>query len=1154
VDFWLRHLGLQAAVVCRLKLIRTFENIAIESQVNGNRGYAFTRRKGKGHMLQCRILMLLSIFSTALCYGQINVGRITGTVTDQSGAVVPGVTVNAEEESSGVRSVAITGENGSYVFTSLTPGSYNLRVEREGFTGVRQTGIVLDAASSRTVNVVLNPGVVTESISVSAGAEQIKTDSGEVSSTLDNRKLDQIAMNGRNYYNLVRLLPGVTTNPTDPAAIGVNMTGTFINGSRNPSTGVFLDGVNNIANDQNSYQAVVPNPDTIAEIKVLTSSYTAEHGGNAGAMITIISKSGGKEFHGSLFEFFRHHKLDARSFLAAQREDLRLNDFGATFGGPVFIPRKFNPDRNKLFFFTSFEKKIYHFKTAAVSVVPTALERAGNFQGTRLGTPIDPSTGAPFPSAIVPATRWAPNGPRLIDIYPLPNSSSSAGNFVRNPLTALEPLTFQQKLDFVPSDKMRVTATYAMNTDFRWNDGGNLGITRSVLGTGQPGWIAGTNMTYMISPTLLNYISFGVNHQDFSFEPPVPSLDRKVSGLNYPLLPGVNPYNSRPRMNLAGLTGLSYAFPSKGNTTFELRDDVTKVMGGHILKAGVMFSRSRDNENTTGFRNEGGTLTFNNSATSSARNPVADALLGNFFQYTQDQYSVFGWARFSTFEAYAQDSWTVNRRLHLDLGVRYSLAALPYTPVGNVSVFFPSIYDRNKAVTVDSRSGAIVAGSGDIYNGLALLGNSWSDYPARDRIPPIAGDINRFNSLFRGLPKTIWNNRTNNFAPRFGFAYDPTGSGKTAIRGGFGIFYDRPAANIYLLSMALNAPTNYSYNVFNGNIENIAAALNATYPANLTTVGEKFKTPYMMTYNFNVQRQLPAQIILEIGYVGTQARHLARGVDLNQLPVGTLKRPENAGLAVNSLRPFRGYGTITSYDYADTSGYNGLQVSANRRMASGMSVGSSFTWSKALDQLPAQTGFTPTVVQNSYNARSDRGPSTVNRKYVFSVNAQYELPFARRQRGLVQTVAGGWTLSSVFFAQSGAPTSVTVNSDVAGIGVGSSRASLVSGADLHVEDRTPQRWFNTSAFLPAAQMIQGQFGNSGRNILTGPGYSQLDLSFFKRFVIREGRDIEFRAESFNVLNHASFTSVGTVVGTPTFGAVTATGNPRINQFALKVHF
>jgi len=456
---------------------------------------------------------------------------------------------------------------------------------------------------------------------------------------------------------------------------------------------------------------------------------------------------------------------------------------------------------------------------------------------------------------------------------------------------------------------------------------------------------------------------------------------------------------------------------------------------------------------------------------------------------------------------------------------------------------------------VNRQTGAIVAGSGNLYNGLALLGSGFSDYPYANRIPAAAGNLSQYTSLFHGLPKSVWDSPKNNFAPRFGFAYDPKADGKTAIRGGFGMFYDRPAANIYLLNMALNPPLDYSYSVFNGNIDNPNAAAGAVYPSALSTVSPNFKTPYMLTFNLNVQRQLPGKIILDVGYVGTLGRHLSRGININQLPVGTLTQAANKGVNANALRPYPGFGNIIEYDYGDTSNYNGLQTSANRRMASGLSFGSSFTWSKALDALPQQTQYTPTTVQNAYNARADYGLSGVNRKFVFSVNAQYEVPFAKQStNAFYREVAGGWTISGVFFAQSGAPLNVTVTPDVAGIGTAGSRASLVSGADLYLDNPTPTRWFNTAAFLTVAQMTQGQFGNAGRNILVGPAFNELDVALFKHFKVGERIDLEFRAESYNLPNHPSFTALGTVVGTSTFGAVTGTGNPRIDQFALKVHF
>ena len=1093
-------------------------------------------------------------------YSQVNVGRISGTVADQTGAAMPGITVTIEDSSTRTKVETLSQANGDYVFPSLPPGNYTLSVEKAGFARIRQTDIILDAASSRTINLVMTVGEVTQSVEVTATAQQVTTDSGSVAETLDNRKIDQIAMNGRNYYNLLNFLPGVTTSSLDPTSVGVNLTGTFINGSRNPSTGIYLDGTSNVAIDQNSYQNVVPNPDTIAEIKVLSSSYDAEVGGASGATITMVTKSGTNQLHGSLFEYLRNNAFDARSFLAPTKEPLHLNDFGGTIGGPVYIPKLID-GRNKLFFFGGVEQKYYHYDsnsaaagaTVSISVVPTVLERQGVFQGSGLPAPIDPTNGAPFPNQIVPQNRWSQNGPALLNIYPLPNYNSPAGNFERIPLSASEPLNYQMKLDFNPTEATRYSSSFVMNADHTWNNGGALGITHSVRGAGQPGWVWGTNMTHSFSPSLINYLSFGVSQQNFSYEPPVPSLNRNLYGITFPGLSPINPYNEIPKITMSGFTGISYAFPSKEDITFTLRDDISKVLRGHLLKFGAQVMRARDNEPTTGFWNDGGTVTFAPSGANSAGNVIANALLGNFYQFTEDKYGPFGWFRFSTFEAYAQDNWTVNKHFHLNYGVRYSLDGLPYSPIGNDPVFFPSLYQPSQAVSINASNGAIVSGSGNLYNGIALPGSGWSAYPYRNRIPNVI-DLNQYNSLFVGLPKSIWNSRKNDFAPRLGVAYDPVGDGKTAIRAGFGIFYDRPAANIYLLQMSNNPPVNGTYTVYNGNIDNPAGANNATYPSALQTVGLVFKTPYTMTYNLTVQRQLPGHIILDVGYVGTQGRHLAMGLNENQLPVGTLYLPQNKGVNANALEPYLGYGSITEYSYTDNSNYNALQASANRRMASGLSFGSAFTWSKALDDLPAQTGFTPTTVQNSYNAKADYGPSTASRKFVFSVNVQYELPFARHSHSAMRAVAGGWVVSTVFFAQSGAPQSVTVSSDVAGIGVASSRASLIPGQSLQPSVRTPAHWFNTAAFLPVSQMPLGQFGNSGRDILIGPGYQELDLSLFKHFTIKERADLEFRAESFNLPNHASFTTLGTVVGTSTFGAVTATGNPRIDQFALKLHF
>ncbi len=309
---------------------------------------------------------------------------------------------------------------------------------------------------------------------------------------------------------------------------------------------------------------MVPNPDTIEEVKVVTASYAAEYGGNAGAMVTLITKSGTKQFHGSLFEYLRNDKFDARSFLATVKEPLHLNDFGATIGGPVYIPKKWNTDRNKLFFFGGFEQKYYHFQTAAVSLVPTALERVGNFTQSSV-KPIDPTTNAPFPGAIVPPAAWSQNGPKQLAVYPLPNYTSAAGNFVRNPLTAQEPLEEQVKLDYLVTSNTRISTSAARETWYTWNDGGALGIQPNVNGGGsQPGWLTGLNATTTITPRLLNYASFNVATEHFQHAIPTPTLSRSALGITYPELSPVNQYNTAPKIVLSGLTGYGPGDPGAG--------------------------------------------------------------------------------------------------------------------------------------------------------------------------------------------------------------------------------------------------------------------------------------------------------------------------------------------------------------------------------------------------------------------------------------------------------------------------------------------------------------------------------------------------------------------------------------------------------------
>ena len=361
---------------------------------------------------------------------QTNVGRISGAVTDASGATVPGATVTATDTRTGLQQTTVTDERGLYVFASLPAGTYDLRAEAVGFRTSERLGVVLDAASRRAIDFGLELGARADTISVSAAVEQVQSDSGNVGRVITEQQLSQIALNGREYIQLLRLVPGVVATSLNVFNPRLDLTQQRVNGIRTNSIYFTIDGAENHDNGANSNAIVDPNMDALAEIKIETSSYSAEFGGRAGAMVNLVTKSGGRDFHGSLFEFVRNDVFDARSFFAPSVEPLRFNNFGWTIGGPVFIPGKFNTQRDKLFFFYSEEWKFVRQGQANVNVVPTAEERSGNFVNSTLPAPVDPLTGQPFANRVVPQSRWSRNGPLLLEPYPLPNFSGPGGNFV----------------------------------------------------------------------------------------------------------------------------------------------------------------------------------------------------------------------------------------------------------------------------------------------------------------------------------------------------------------------------------------------------------------------------------------------------------------------------------------------------------------------------------------------------------------------------------------------------------------------------------------------------------------------------------------------------------------------------------------------------
>ncbi len=1097
------------------------------------------------------VFLVILLFSLQ-GFSQSNVGQISGKVFDSSGAVIPKCSISATNQDTGLKQTAATDDSGSYSFPSLARGTYTVHAEVQGFRPSEQSGVLLEAASRRVVDFTLQVGTLTEAVSVTASVDQVQTASGEVSQQIGERQLSQIALNGRNYVQMLQLVPGVVATSTDPFSLGLNTTAQRVNGIRTNSVYFMVDGTDNMDNGANSNAITNPNIDAIEEIKILTSSYSAEFGGRAGAMMNVVMKSGTRDFHGSLFEFVRNDSFDARSFFSISKPPLRFNNFGWTLGGPIYIPGKWNADKSKWFFFAGQEWKYNHQGTAYISTVPTQAERDGDFRSSSLTAPVDPLTGQAFPNRTVPSSRFSKNGPLLLKPYPLPNFAGPGGNYSMNGVNRTDTREDLIKVDYNMSTSTQISYRWTHDNWDIWNavQGGNLGVVPG--GRPRPGWTTIANWRQTLSPTTVNSFSFSATGNEIAGNPQNQIMKRSALGLTYTEIFPNNEYGVGPNLTISGFTGYTAGDRIKNAmTTFQWRDDFSKVIGSHTLKFGTQITRSRKNQNNSG-ANESGAVTFNTSAARSSKNALADVLLGNFQTYTEGQVDTWMWARFTQVEFYAQDSWRVNRRLSMELGLRYNLIGPIYSALGNFTTFLPSRYDRTKAPQVLPSNGALVPNTGDPYNGIVILGSGFPD-AAKGRIPAAADTS--LSRLFGVVPRGGKPMNYRDFGPRLGFAYDPCGTGKTSIRGGFGIFYDLMQTN-YIMNSQGNPPFVSSASVYDGNIDNPGAATSQTFPPSLSVISTQHPNPRVMSYNLGIQQELPGAIIADVNYVGTLGRNLNwRTINLNQLPQGTRLNAPQSSQNVNALRPYLGYGDINMNENGDSSNYNSLQVALRRRMEKGLLFGVNYTFSRALDT----TSGTP---QNAYDARADYGLASIHRQHVFNVNYVYELPFFR-QHGVaaVRQILSGWELSGITTFQSGAPVNITVPTDVARIGVSSSRATLTRDPRLSPDQRTLARWFNTEAALAPEKMVQGRFGDSGRNILIGPAFSQWDVSLLKNIRLREKTSLQFRAESFNLWNHASFTGINTTVrfdaaGKPTqnYGAVTSSGPGRILSFGLKLIF
>ena len=1091
------------------------------------------------------VVAILSLLVASLSWSQtVTSQEISGLVQDLSGSVVPNVTVTVKNVETGFTRTAQANESGSYLVSNLPIGTYEISAEVKGFKKFITTGVVLNVNSKVSANIRLEVGNITESVTVAADAAQVETASGEVGRLVTGEQATNIQLNGRNFPQLLQLLPGVSTTFSSGFGLfggyGVSNSSQSINGSRTDTFSWNLDGADNKDNGGGGNNFVNINPDAIAEFKVLTTNYSAEYGYSAGAVVNIAIRGGTKEFHGGAYEYLRNNAIQARAYNATIKPELRYNNFGFNLGGPAFIPKKFNVTREKFFFFAGVDFKRLRQGAVNTWTVPVRDQLNGDFSA--LGSakyPKDPQTGAVFPGGLIPKTRFSPNSYRLLQNYPAPNFTGSGGNFV---FPTVAPLTTNQyilKGDYNVNSKNQISVHWLRDYYVSLQNLTNLALYERHI----PGINAAAHWTYVANASTVNSVQFAytgnVILEKVGIRPNpvfVTDFTRKGEGVNYPLI-----YNAAefiPSIAVSGYNGLSVTPLNfdNFNRIFQWKDDFSKLMGSHNVKAGILAMRSRKNQDNVPGIN--GSFAFSTSAANTTTNALADAELGNFYTYTEAGSFRQGWYRFTQIEPYIQDDWKVNNRLTLNLGLRWAYMQPQYSAMNNTSAFLPQYFNPAKAPQIVRSSGAIVANSGDPYNGLVLGGSGFPD-SAKGRVP-VASDP-AVLALFHGLPAGTAQTYNATWAPRLGFAWDVTGHQNTVVRGGAGMFYERIEGN-FLFSAVNNPPFIQQSTVYNGNVENPAGATLQTFPATINNSHYlDMKVPRTINWSLGMQQKLSKDMMLDVAYVGSSAANLSYQQDINQLRAGTLQA--NPGANANALRPYPGYADVYEYMTGANFIYNSLQVQFKKQMAGGGMFNVAYTWSKARTDANGYN-YQP---MDSYNLRGDWGPSNYNRNHILVLSYVYPLPFWKVGREWYKVGFGGWQVSGVITLQTGVPFNVTIPTDTAGTGLSNQRPNVIG--DWHGPTRT--QFLTPAAF---ATPTAGTFGNLGAFAIFYPFFNNWDVSLQKTFRMTERIHTALRAEFFNIPNHLSYTAASTSFTSSTFGQITGATDPRTMEFALRLTF
>lgn len=1131
-------------------------------------------------------------------------GSITGTVSDASSQAIAGASVSLVSEGTAETRRTTTDQRGAFTFPAVLPGTYAVRVELTGFQTHERKNTVLTAGEQLAVgDIQLKTGQVEETVTVTAEGARLDTGSYERSSLISSRQMELVAVRSRDITAMLKVLPGVTASEayTEQESLGGSFGSRIpnIGGARESFSTVTVDG---LAGNDMGTPAVFSstlNFDAIDEVKVQANSYRAESGRTGGAAVNIVTKSGTREFHGSAYGYKRDERWNANDTFANRtgvpRPKYRHTNAGFTVGGPLFIPGAFNEKKDKVFFFYSFE----HLSTLTPQplrqvTMPTLLERQGDFSQSfdtngRLIVIRDPVTGQPFPGNRIPAGRINPSGQALLNRFPAPNLAGNRQfNYTFQESLDVPKANHLVRLDFKPSPHDSV---YVRASHWSSDQGGEQGGYAVAAGASNWGFIPMTyafvdnsvvaHYTRIFGPKVVSEFSAGwrKGSEDHVVSPEaVDSATRSTIGFRLgQFFPDANPLGLMPQAQFASVPVNDARFTYDGrfplfgdDTIWSATHNTTLLMGAHTLKAGAYFERAHNVEGKTA--TFGGQFFFDRDA----QNPLdtghsyANALLGVFREYRESSSRPPTDGLASIAEAYLQDTWKASRKLTVDYGLRLAyythwrqgdeqaaaFALDRYDPARAPRLYQPVLVGgarraRNPVtgeVLPAVFIGALVPGSGDPFNGMVTEGDASYPDGFKEQEPVL-------------------------FEPRLGFAYDLAGNGKTALRGGFGVFHNLRPQGSFLRNLTQQPPIQLNPRVFYGTMDTLLATSGTLFPSNVRGWQRDVDTPVSYNFSLGVQRDVGWGTVVDVAYVGSLQRHLQQSRNINRVAAGARFLPQNQDptqpgrpLLDDFFRPYPGYGNIVIDSNDGIANYHSAQVAVNRRFSGGFEFGLAYTYSRAkgtanTDGADVANYFDPEVRDYDY--------LNYDQTHVLVLNYTWDLPRASRlwNNAVVRALFDNWQVSGITTFASGIPRDLTFTTADGSTGTGTQltgggddgRLVLNGDPNLSRGQRTPERWFDTSV---VAAPGRGDFGNASRLPVRGPGINNWDVTFFKNVPLKGRTKLQLRWEMYNAFNHpqyldvdraARFDAAETQINTR-FGQVITARAPRIMQGSVRFSF